>query len=69
MLAAHTSCILKEEIAEGGFAAAGHAEKKRVWHFAVVQVEVIRCAVVGFKNRQVFRVEMLIPSLARQNRE
>ena len=54
-------CILEQEVAEVAFAAAGHAENQRVGDFAVVQVQEVRRAVVGFKNRQVFRAEMLIP--------
>ena len=37
--------------------------------FAVVQVQKVRGGIVGFKNRQIFRAEMLIPLLPRQNCE
>ena len=61
--------ILEQEVAEVGLAASGHAQNQGVRNFAVVQVQKVRRGIIGFKDRQVFRAEMLIPLLSRQNCE
>ena len=38
-------------------------------NLAVMQVEKVRCAVVGFKNSKVFRTEMRIRLFAGQDRK
>ncbi len=61
--------ILQDEVAEVDFAGARHSEDERVGNFAVVQVEEVRRAVVGFKHGKVLRAEMRVRLLAGQDRK
>ena len=61
--------VLQDEVAKIRFASSGHPEDQRVGNFAVMQVEKVRRAVVGFKRGQVLRTEMRVRLLAGQDRK
>ena len=61
--------VLQQEIAEVRLAAPGHPENQRVGNFAVMQVQKVRRAVVGFKHGQVLRAEMRVRLLAGKDRK
>src|SRR5579863_8631088 len=61
--------VLQEEIAEIRFATAGHPENQRVGDLAVMEVEKVGCAVVGFECSQVLGTEMRIGLFAWKDRK
>src|ERR1039458_8219542 len=61
--------VLQQEITEVRLAAAGHAENQRVGNLAVVQVQKVRCAVVGFEHGQILGTKMRVRLLARKDRK
>lgn len=58
-------CIFPEK----RFAGAGGTKNKGVGPLALVQVQVVRCGVVGFEQRQVLAVKMLVPRFAEMDCE
>ena len=62
-------CVLEKKVAEIRFATARSAQNECVRHFAVVQIQEVGRAVVGFKHRQIFRAEVRVRLLARQDGE
>ena len=66
---AYFCAFCRMKVAKVGFARAGHAEDERVRHLAVMQVQKVRRAVVGFEHRKVLRAKMRVRLLARQDRK
>src|SRR5215469_4228121 len=61
--------VLQQEVAEIRLAASGNPENERVRDLAIMQVQVVRSAVVSLHHGQVLRAKVLIPGLPRQDRE
>ncbi len=62
-------CVLQKEVAKVDFARSGHPENERVGDFAVMQVQIVWRAVVGFEHSQILRSEMRVRLFAGQDRE
>ncbi len=62
-------CVLQQKIAQIRLATAGHAENQRVGDLAVMQVQKVGCAVVGFEHGQVLGAEMRVRLLAGKDRK
>ncbi|MGA3011844.1 MAG: hypothetical protein ABSD72_16420 [Terracidiphilus sp.] len=60
---------MQKEIAKVRFAGTGHPEDERVRDFAVMWIEKVRCAVVGFERGQILIAEMRVRFLSGKNRE
>jgi len=55
--------------AEEGLATPGHPEDERVRDFAVMQVQKVWRAVVGFERGQILRTEMIVRLFAGKDRK
>ena len=62
-------CVLQQEIRKDTTSHSRHPENQGVGNLAVMQVEKVGRAVVGFEHGQVFRAEMRVCLLARKDRK
>src|SRR5208282_2611806 len=62
-------CILQQEIGQIGLPTACHPEDQRVRNLPVMQIQEVRCAVVGFEHGQVLGAEICIRLLAGKDRK
>jgi hypothetical protein len=58
-----------EKIEQKRLSSTRPAQDHRVCHVAIVEIQEIRRVVIGLKNGEIFLPEMMVPGLARVERE